>query len=78
MNITSAIPVHDLPGVGQIGHYLDGDENFLLDVDGTDHMMQESPRIGQKLHHLKLALQLMELLDLRMAQITIIPQLNQR
>lgn len=57
-------PVHDVPGIRQVPHYLYCDEHFLFDVDGSDHLVQVLPGVGQKLLHLQVTLQLMELLDL--------------
>lgn len=46
-------PIDDLPGVRQVSNYLHGDEDFLFDVNGADHLMQELPSVGQELTHLK-------------------------
>ena len=59
------IRVNDLPRVGEVAHYLYGDEHLLLDVDGADHVMQVFPRVRQKLLHLQVTLKLVELLDLQ-------------
>ncbi len=57
-------PVNDLPGVGQISHYLHRDEHFLFDIDGADHLMEELACVRQELTHLQVGLQLVKLLDL--------------
>lgn len=57
-------PVNDLPGVRQIPHDLHSDENFLLDVDSANHLMEELARVRQELTHLQVRLQLVELLHL--------------
>ncbi len=59
-----APPVDGLPGVREVGDYLDVDEDLLLDVDDADHLMEVLARVRKELFHLKVALQLMELLDL--------------
>lgn len=66
----AASPVNDLPGVGQISHYLHGDEHFLFDVDGADHLMEELACVRQELTHLQVGLQLVELLDLSRERIS--------
>lgn len=40
------------------------DEHFLFDVDGSDHLVQVLPGVGQELLHLQVTFQLVELLDL--------------
>jgi len=65
LSTRSCSPVNDLPGVGQVSHDLHGDEDFLLDVDGADHLVQKPPGVSQELADLEVGLQLVELLDLR-------------
>ena len=57
--------VDELPGVGQVGGYLHGDQHLLLDVNGTDHLMEELARVQQELPDLEVALELVELLHLQ-------------
>lgn len=57
-------PVNDLPRVGQVSNDLHGDEDFLFDVDGADHVVEELSGVCQKLAHLQVGLQLVEFLDL--------------
>lgn len=59
------VPVNDLPCVGQISNYLHRNEDLFFDVDGTDHLVQKPPGVRQELTHLKVRLQLVELLDLK-------------
>ena len=58
------IPVNDLPGIGEVSHDLEVDEELFLDVDGADHLVQELPGVSQELLHLQVRLQLVELLHL--------------
>ena len=57
-------PVYDLPGVGEVGDDLHGDEDLLLYVDDADHLVQVLAGVGQELFDLQIGLQLVELLDL--------------
>lgn len=62
--LIQALPVHDRPCVREVSNNLNGDQHFLLDVDGADHLMQVASRVCQELPHLQVALQLMKLLHL--------------
>ena len=62
--LIQALPVHDRPCVREVSNNLNGDQHFLLDVDGADHLMQVASRVRQELPHLQVALQLMKLLHL--------------
>ena len=57
-------PVDYLPAVGNIGHDLDRDEDFLLDVDHANHLVQVLTRVRQKLLHLQVQFELVEFLHL--------------
>ena len=39
---------HELPGVGKISHELDGDEDFLLDVDSAHDLHQVAFGVRQE------------------------------
>lgn len=59
------VPVNDLPCIGQVSNYLHGNENFLFDIDGADHLVKELSGVRQELTDLQVRLQLVELLDLK-------------
>ena len=44
--------VHDLPCITHVTHNFDRYKNFFLDVDRSDHLVQELSSVGQKLLHL--------------------------
>lgn len=49
----STLPVNQLPSERKVPHDVHGDKHLLLNVDGSDHLVQELASVGQKLTHLQ-------------------------
>lgn len=62
------LPIYKLPGIGQIPHNLHGDQHLLFNVDCANHLVHELARVSQELTHLKVRLQLVELLHLNITE----------